>query len=173
MTRPNQFRDVSGTVFRASVSCGVLVVACLFVGYSIGVADPPDAGSPDAGSPDAGSKEESTERIDPLSVNATCYVCHMTFVREPISRVHFKNKVTCIDCHGLSAGHANDEDIGATKPDTVYRRDQIDAICGKCHEEHDVPAVDVLARYRDREITAMPPVCTDCHGMHKIEPPEP
>ena len=36
-----------------------------------------------------------------MSVNATCYVCHLTFVREKISRVHFKEEVTCIKCHGV------------------------------------------------------------------------
>ena len=154
MIRPNILRNSLG---------GALAVLCLSVGYSTGAADPPDAGS----------KKEPVERIDPLSVNATCYVCHIPFVREPISRVHFKNKVTCVDCHGVSAGHANDEDIGATKPDTMYRRDQVDAMCGKCHKEHDIPAVDVLTRYRDRKLTAKSPVCTDCHGMHKIEQPEP
>ncbi len=115
---------------------------------------------------------EPAETIDPLSVNATCYVCHMTFVREEISRVHFKEEVTCIKCHGLSAAHANDEDIGATKPDIVYKRNQVDEMCAKCHEEHDVPATDVIARFVEREITESPPVCTDCHGKHRIEPPE-
>ena len=57
----------------------------------------------------AGAEDAAeSETIDPLSVNAACYVCHMTFVREEISWVHFAEKVTCIQCHGLSAAHAND-----------------------------------------------------------------
>ena len=112
--------------------------------------------------------EPSGEQIDPMSVNATCYVCHMTFVREEISKVHFKEKVTCVECHGTSAPHANDEHIGATKPDITYRRDQVDAMCEKCHETHDAPAHEVIARYVERKPPASPVVCTDCHGEHKI-----
>jgi hypothetical protein len=117
---------------------------------------------------DAGSGPE----IDPLSVNATCYVCHIPFVREEISRVHVAKKITCIKCHGLSAPHANDEDVGATKPDITYRRDQVDKMCSKCHKAHDVPARDVIARYVDRKIKVEPAVCTDCHGHHRIEEAE-
>ena len=47
-------------------------------------------------------------QIDPMSVNAACYVCHITFVGETISKTHFSQGVTCIKCHGISAGHAND-----------------------------------------------------------------
>jgi hypothetical protein len=75
--------------------------------------------------------------LDPLGPNAACYVCHMTFVFEEIAEPSAE-KVTCIECHGLSAAHANDEDIGATKPDIMYKRDEIDASCEKCHEDHDV-----------------------------------
>jgi hypothetical protein len=107
--------------------------------------------------------------IDPLSVNATCYVCHMTFVREEISRVHFAKQITCIKCHGLSSAHANDEDVGATKPDITYGRDEVDKMCVKCHEHHDVPARDVIARFIQRKPTTTPAVCTDCHGHHRIE----
>ena len=113
--------------------------------------------------------EEKAEKINPLSVNATCYVCHMTFVREEISKVHFKEKVTCIKCHGLSAAHANDEDIGETKPDIMYKRGEVDAMCVKCHEDHDVPASDVIERFLDRKPPESPTVCTDCHGMHRIQ----
>ncbi len=111
------------------------------------------------------------ETIDPLSVNATCYVCHIPFVREEISRVHFAEKVTCIKCHGLSAAHANDEDIGATKPDVMYSRDQVDKMCTKCHEGHDVSARDVIGRFLERELKDTAAVCTDCHGHHRIEEP--
>lgn len=107
--------------------------------------------------------------IDPLSTNAACYVCHIPFVREELARVHLAEKVTCIECHGLSAAHANDEDVGATKPDIVYPRAKIDASCRKCHETHDAPAAAVIARFIDRDITDKVPVCTDCHGMHRIQ----
>ena len=145
-----------------------ILAATLLVRGSSAVADGP--GEPKDASGD--KPAESSETIDPLSVNATCYVCHMTFVREEISRAHFKEKVTCIKCHGLSAAHANDEDVGATKPDIVYKRGQVDGMCGKCHEHHDIPATEVIARFVERKITESPVVCTNCHGKHRIEPPE-
>ena len=92
----------------------------------------------------------------------------MTFVREEISKQHLACDVTCIKCHGVSADHANDEDIGATKPDVYYRRDQVDAMCRKCHPRHDVPARDVIARFMQRKLSVSPAVCTDCHGQHRI-----
>jgi hypothetical protein len=114
----------------------------------------------------------SAPEIDPLSVNATCYVCHTLFVWEEISKQHLAEDITCIKCHGLSAGHANDEDVGATKPDIVYRRDQVDAMCRECHTEHDVPARDVIGRFLERKLTVSPTICTDCHGEHRIEAAE-
>lgn len=112
---------------------------------------------------------EGETMLDPLGPNAACYVCHMTFVFEELARTHLTEKVTCIECHGLSAAHANDENIGATKPDIMYKRDEIDGSCEKCHEEHDVPAQDVVARFLERKLKVRKPVCTDCHGMHRIE----
>ncbi|MBN2476862.1 MAG: cytochrome c3 family protein [Pirellulales bacterium] len=119
-----------------------------------------------------GAAEESGEETSPFSANAACYVCHIPFVREELGKVHLKAKVPCIECHGLSAAHANDEDIGATPPDVVFQRKQIDASCVKCHETHDAPARQVIARYQERKLSSeSPAVCTDCHGSHKIEQP--
>ena len=126
-----------------------------------------DEGKSPATKTDEEGPAGSEAKIDPLSVNASCYVCHIPFVREEISRVHFAEEITCIKCHGLSADHANDEDIGATKPDIIYARAEIDAACRKCHEEHDVEARDVIARWLRRRPPS-PPVCTDCHGTHRI-----
>ena len=105
--------------------------------------------------------------MDPLGPNAACYVCHMTFVREPLSAVHAKAKVGCIQCHGLSAPHANDEDVGATKPDITFKRDAIDPACRACHPAHDVPADKVVARWQERK-SPPNPTCTQCHGSHKV-----
>jgi hypothetical protein len=106
---------------------------------------------------------------DAMGANAACYVCHMTFVKEELAKVHLKAKVGCIQCHGLSAKHANDENVGATKPDITFKREQVDASCGKCHEGHNVAAKKVIARFVERHLPAnAAPICTDCHGQHKI-----
>ena len=102
------------------------------------------------------------DETNPLGANAACYVCHMTFVKEELSKTHLRAKVPCIHCHGLSAGHANDEDIGATPPDVSFERDQVDAMCLKCHRRHDI-AAEELAAHKSQ------PICTDCHGNHRIK----
>ena len=128
----------------------------------LAVPPPPASGDDEVG--------EEGRFIDPLGPNAACYVCHLTFVHEELSVVHKAEKVTCIECHGLSAGHANDEDIGATPPDVVYKRERIDAACRECHEGHDVSAAAVLARFFERKLKPEPAaVCTDCHGQHRLK----
>jgi predicted CXXCH cytochrome family protein len=99
-----------------------------------------------------------------LGLNAACYVCHIPFVQEDLSRTHLQAKVVCIDCHGLSAGHANDENIGATPPDVKFERSEVDAMCLKCHKTHGISQED-LAKHK------VTPVCTDCHGSHRITKP--
>ena len=65
---------------------------------------------------------------------------------------------------------SKNENIGATKPDITFQRGKIDKSCEKCHEGHDASARAVIARYLDRRLnSAAPPVCTDCHGHHKID----
>ena len=112
------------------------------------------------------------DEANPLGPNAACYVCHMVFVREELSKTHLAAKVGCIRCHGLSAAHANDENIGATKPDILFRRPQINPACRACHPTHDTPPEDVVARWRERRAArpglTPPAACTDCHGNHKI-----
>jgi hypothetical protein len=102
----------------------------------------------------------------------------MTFVREELSQVHARADVGCIRCHGLSAAHANDENIGATKPDITFDRAEVNPACRKCHPAHDAPPEAVLARWRERRAAGLAPdvppmaaVCTDCHGAHKIARP--
>jgi len=114
--------------------------------------------------------KEDADETNPLGANAACYICHIPFVREELGKIHLEAKVPCIECHGLSAAHANDEDIGATPPDVVFKRNQIDASCRKCHKTHDAPAQQVVARFIERRLSPKPAVvCTDCHGTHKIQ----
>ena len=110
------------------------------------------------------SAAESPGEIDALGANAACYVCHIGFVKEQISKVHLSEDIGCIHCHGLSAPHANDENIGATPPDITFERDEVDTMCLKCHSMHEISAEE-LARYQSH------PVCTDCHGGHRLSGP--
>ena len=164
-------------VLLVAIGCGgVLILSLAWRSPAAEANQQPGAAS--AGQAEAGAREHRSDapddspEIDPLGANAACYVCHMTFVREELSKVHLKKKVTCIECHGLSAGHANDEDVGATPPDVTFKRKEVDASCGECHKEHDVPARKVIARWLERGRPVLPAICTDCHGAHKIERPE-
>jgi len=148
---------------------GALVAAAALLGSCASECPPGEAGPAAVGPAVAGiDTAGGAEQIDPLSGNAACYVCHIPFVRETVSATHFKAKIACMDCHGLSAGHANDEHIGATPPDVVFKREQVVAFCRKCHERHDVPPEKVVARFVERKRTGSDAVCTDCHGTHRI-----
>lgn len=120
--------------------------------------------------PSADQPPAAQDATDVLGANAACLVCHLTFVKEELVKTHQKGKVGCINCHGPSVAHANDEHIGATKPDITYPRAKVDPSCLKCHEDHDVPPRQVIARFVERKLPRKPaPICTDCHGTHKIE----
>jgi len=147
-----------------------LVAGIRFWGLRATVAEKPAAQAPPAAKDAYPAEDPIAAEIDPLGANAACYVCHMTFVKEELSKVHLHEKIGCIECHGLSAEHANDENIGATKPDIAFKRGEVDASCVKCHEGHDAPATEVVARFLERRLPEKPPpICTDCHGAHRIE----
>lgn len=146
---------------------GLIAAAALLLA---GVGSSGQAGADAAEAEPRPPHDAQDEQTNPLGANAGCYVCHIPFVREELSKVHLKAEVACVRCHGLSAGHANDEDIGATPPDVVFRRGQVDAMCADCHRSHRAPARLVIARFLQRRL--MPesaPVCTDCHGTHRIQ----
>jgi len=129
--------------------------------------------SPLRGPADAGAAVDS---------NDMCHVCHIPFDKEPLTTVHAGAKVWCIRCHGPSARHMQDENIGATPPDVVYRKNQVDRMCSRCHDakRHPGLAPEVRAARLARgkkaqsEIKGRPVepagVCTDCHGSHWIPP---
>ncbi len=124
------------------------------------------AGPHDAAPPSDGPPPE----MDPLSLNGACYVCHIPFVKEELAKVHLAEGISCAKCHGLSDKHANDENIGATKPDVVFPRDRVDKGCEECHTSHDAPARQVLMRFAQRKLNPQKvAICTDCHGTHKID----
>jgi len=144
-----------GPVVLVIVTAGLATLACM-----CSCCPPPDNS--------IGAEADAAVQFDetnPLGANAACYVCHMTFVKEELSKTHLKAKITCVRCHGVSAGHANDEDIGATKPDVTFERDRVDAMCLKCHERRR------QCQTKDAAPKAAP-VCTDCHDTHRIKKAE-
>jgi hypothetical protein len=107
----------------------------------------------------------------PPADNHACFVCHANYDGEPMSERHAKAGIGCVECHGQSTAHRNDED-NITPPDRMYPADAIDKACHHCHQTHDVPARAVLAHLQRRSLTAKDPKelnCTDCHGKHRLE----
>ena len=54
----------------------------------------------------------------------------------------------------------------------MYPPEAIAEKCAECHEEHDAPAVEVIARWQERCPKKTDPstiVCTDCHGDHRLK----
>ncbi len=103
-------------------------------------------------------------------INENCFVCHGNYRTESLVLSHAKQRVGCIRCHGESLPHQRDEDH-RTPPDTMYGREGVDTMCRACHETHDVPAVKVLQRWRQRCPQKTDPetiVCSDCHYEHRL-----
>jgi hypothetical protein len=103
--------------------------------------------------------------------NDACFVCHMNYKEEALANRHAEANVGCVECHGTSYPHRNDEN-NITPPDIMYPADQIDASCVKCHTTHDAPAVQVIVRWIERCAAKRDPkalVCTDCHGNHRLK----
>ena len=126
-----------------------------------------------------GAPAQTDEAMPP---NDVCYVCHIPFAEEALSVAHAQAKVGCRQCHGPSAGHMNDENIGATPPDRVYKASQVDRMCAKCHAARDHPkvapavraarlAASTKAQSEVKGHSVEPAgICTDCHGTHWIPP---
>ena len=145
----------------------ILVALAVVAVEAIARARPAQSSSSASSSDQPPAAQDAT---DVLGANAACLVCHLTFVKEELVKTHQKKGVGCIKCHGPSVAHANDEHIGATKPDITYPRAKVDPSCANCHDKHDVPPRKVIARFLERKLPRQPaPICTDCHGTHRIE----
>jgi len=115
---------------------------------------------------------EATEKKVELKVdNQACYVCHGNYEGEELVVSHGTEEIGCMDCHGKSFAHRNDED-NITPPDKMYAMKDIDKMCHTCHDTHDAPARKVLERWHERCPAKTSPeviVCTDCHYQHRLE----
>lgn len=106
----------------------------------------------------------------PVANNASCYCCHTNYQEESFVQYHAKANVGCMECHGESLAHRNDED-NVTPPDVIFAADDIERNCRKCHDTHDAPAAKVVALWQDKCPARTDPrelLCTDCHGEHRL-----
>ena len=116
-------------------------------------------------------KEKPARRpTGPVADNSPCLCCHTNYEEEELAVQHALENVSCIECHGKSYAHRDDED-NITPPDVMYWPEKIDPKCQECHEDHDAPAKKVIARWQERCPKKTDPdtlVCTDCHGQHRL-----
>jgi hypothetical protein len=149
----------------------IVVVVCL-AGFSAGDkeahAAPPLSleGLMDEKLPDPPKK-----KVEVKADNSACYVCHGNYDGEELALIHAKEDVGCIECHGESLAHRDDED-NVTPPDVMYPADKIEEKCAECHDSHDVSAREVIVRWQERCPKKTNPkelVCTDCHGQHRLK----
>lgn len=107
----------------------------------------------------------------PVADNTACYCCHTNYEEEPFAISHAKGDVGCMECHGKSYEHRDDED-NVTPPDVMFPPEKIASNCEPCHDTHDAAAEKVIARWQERCPAKTDPkkiVCTDCHGQHRLE----
>jgi formate-dependent nitrite reductase cytochrome c552 subunit len=114
--------------------------------------------------------EAPKKESKPLADNSACYVCHGNYDGEELVLSHGKEDFGCVDCHGPSVDHRNDE-ANVTPPDLMYGLEDVDKLCRSCHSEHDAPAREIIERWRSRCPEKKNPneiVCTDCHYQHRL-----
>ena len=102
--------------------------------------------------------------------NSACFVCHANYREEALASKHADAGMGCVDCHGNSYAHRNDEN-NTTPPETMYPDEKIDTACSYCHPTHDAPAQKVIARWQEQASKKTDPkkiLCTDCHGKHRL-----
>lgn len=120
---------------------------------------------------DEPSDQGETAASQVIVNNQPCFVCHGNFKTESLAAGHAKQGIGCVDCHGDSFAHRNDEN-NTTPPETMYPADAIDKACGQCHEAHDVAPAQVVERFLQRWDKKTEPgaiVCTECHGDHRLK----
>ena len=105
--------------------------------------------------------------VDPAD-NSYCYVCHVNYKSEDITKIHQKKAIGCEACHGMSDNHSSDEN-GLTAPDRMFARDKITAYCTTCHSPDTLRKVRKHRRFVFTDNLEIQKVCTDCHGTHRLE----
>jgi hypothetical protein len=108
----------------------------------------------------------------PPADNSACYVCHANYQDESLVKSHLVEGTGCVQCHGESFAHRNDEN-NTTPPDIMFPRERIDRACTvDCHETHDAPPKKILELFQQRcskDTDWESIVCTDCHGVHRLK----
>jgi hypothetical protein len=101
--------------------------------------------------------------------NAACFVCHANYKTESLVDCHVKVNIGCVNCHGQSSAHQNDEN-NITPPETMYSADKIDPFCRSCHNAHDIPPKKIIAHWLKHIADKTDSSCGGCHEDNDVPP---
>jgi len=149
-----------------------------------GVAEAPDCSSCHGPVHELEPRDEPESKINPRHIADTCGACHadpnmIAKFKIPVAQpleayrasVHARmvaegrGGATCSACHGSHAIYA------ASDPRSRVFHQKVPQTCAQCHEQiaeaYEASVHGVAAGHGAREA----PVCTDCHGEHRILSP--
>jgi len=99
-------------------------------------------------------------RTNPL---AGCILCHVDIEDEHLASTHCTaDNMGCVECHGQSVGHINDEN-NEVKPDVMFTRANTDRLCSPCHDCSRQVTPDWKQTPASKRKT-----CTGCHPAHRF-----
>ena len=160
-----------------SYSC-CLCVSGVFIGVMLAAGGCSPCKGPAAKRNHPETKPKKTTVALDAADNSECLVCHMDFKAEEISAGHEQAGVGCINCHGDSLAHGDDE-LNITPPDRLFGRAEIVPFCKGCHPTHIEGKVydDFLQKWHSNRrpngrMILDDSVCTDCHGNHAVLRPD-
>ena len=105
------------------------------------------------------------------SANTACFVCHANYKAESLANDHVRADIGCVNCHGQSSAHQNDEN-NITPPETMYSADKIDPFCRSCHKAHNISPRNIIVRWVKRNPDKTAPTCRGrgCHEADDVPP---
>ena len=125
-------------------------------------------GSPGAcGEPPSSAAGEAAPAAKPEPAdNSYCFVCHVNYEGEKLTKGHQLAGVGCEKCHGPSIKHSGDED-GLTPPDKMFAKVDVNPFCMSCHEKEKLLKRD---EHKDFFKELQPDeTCGDCHSeKHRL-----
>jgi len=103
------------------------------------------------------------------TANMACFVCHANYRGEVLADSHAKVNIGCVNCHGDSFAHRNDEN-NTTPPETMYPAERIDPFCQGCHDAHDISARKIIAAWIRQKAKKPDVTCQGCHEDDDVPP---
>lgn len=113
--------------------------------------------------------EEQAAPTQAATGNTACFVCHANYMGEILAERHAKADIGCVNCHGDSLAHRNDEN-NTTPPEIMYTAEKIDPFCKGCHEAHDIPPRKIIAAWMKQKAKKPDITCEGCYKEDDVPP---